>query len=442
MPVAAATVAVAAVLALAVRMLVQVGGPTRPRVADNDQHTPTKAAPGSPVGTFERAKGDLNLAIADHSQAIKTIPTEAAADNNRGLFKQANGSLGAAIADYNRALELDPKDAAIYRNRGLAEQARGDQKVAVQDYADFGAIQSTLATTINGRTNVVVFLDSCRTQSTNSLGLINAPDIAAGEYHTLALNADGTVVGWGSNRFGETLNSEGTVVSWGDNSFGETSIPFGSNNVVASTAGSSFSLALLSDGTVVGWGSDISGETAVPPGLNAVLQKGGGGGKIEVTQPPSPKTIEEGAASVGHPSPVTPSPASPDPKLVGLWSTKIAAPAGFVACRWDQLSDGRYILTVAGAPADTGTVLAENGKIHRVSDAPDIGAEDLTYKFEGSSLVTFNPETDSTPHTWKRLRSGTATATSHFRRSGGSPDDHSGRGWQHYFPRSVTHLPF
>ena len=62
--------------------------------------------------------------------------------------------------------------------------------------------------------------------------------IAAGAYHSLALKADGTVVGWG------------------ENGYGQTTIPAGATNVVAIAAGDYHSLALKADGTVVGWGDN------------------------------------------------------------------------------------------------------------------------------------------------------------------------------------------
>jgi alpha-tubulin suppressor-like RCC1 family protein len=80
--------------------------------------------------------------------------------------------------------------------------------------------------------------------------------IAAGFAHSLALENDGTVIGWGFNRSGQaigfpTINPENTngIVDIG----GQTL-----SNVVAIAAGGSHSLALRRDGTVVAWG-DIGG---------------------------------------------------------------------------------------------------------------------------------------------------------------------------------------
>ena len=109
--------------------------------------------------------------------------------------------------------------------------------------------------------------------------------MAAGRNHNLALLANGTVVAWGDNQFGQAsppsnlsnvvaiaagylhsaaLRSNGTVVAWGDNTFGQTNVPSGLSNVVAIVAGDFHTLALLSNGSVVGWGDDTFGQLNVP----------------------------------------------------------------------------------------------------------------------------------------------------------------------------------
>jgi hypothetical protein len=124
--------------------------------------------------------------------------------------------------------------------------------------------------------------------------LNNVIAIAAGDIHSLALKSDGTVVGWGSNGFGQlnipaglnnvtaiaagyghslALKSDGTVVAWGDNVYLQSSVPAGLNNVIAIAAGDVHSLALKSDGTVVAWGCGYlynAGQCTIPVGLSGV----------------------------------------------------------------------------------------------------------------------------------------------------------------------------
>src|SRR5579863_4300152 len=84
-------------------------------------------------------------------------------------------------------------------------------------------------------------------------GLTNVAVIAAGLNHSLAVNADGT------------------VVAWGDNSPGQTTVPPDLTNVVAVAGGLSHSLALVADGTLRVWGDNSVGEGVIPPGLSNVL---------------------------------------------------------------------------------------------------------------------------------------------------------------------------
>jgi tetratricopeptide (TPR) repeat protein len=53
---------------------------------------------------------------------------------NRGNAEKAKGDLDGAIADYTRAIELDPRSADAYFNRGNAKKAKGDLDGATADY--------------------------------------------------------------------------------------------------------------------------------------------------------------------------------------------------------------------------------------------------------------------------------------------------------------------
>jgi hypothetical protein len=131
-------------------------------------------------------------------------------------------------------------------------------------------------------------------QATPPAGLTNVVAVSAGAGQSLALRADGTVVGWGfqpnvppgltgvtaiacGHRHSLALRSNGTVVAWGENPDGQTNVPAGLSNVIAVTGAGLHSLALIADGTVVGWGTNRYGQLDVPAGLSNVIAVAAGG---------------------------------------------------------------------------------------------------------------------------------------------------------------------
>lgn len=82
--------------------------------------------------------------------------------------------------------------------------------------------------------------------------------VAAGTEHNLALCADGTVVGWGSNRLGQ-LGNGGLSVATTPDVVSTTGGLLG-KTVAAIAAGGGHCLALCSDGTLAAWGSNSSGQ--------------------------------------------------------------------------------------------------------------------------------------------------------------------------------------
>ncbi len=146
----------------------------------------------------------------------------------------------------------------------------------------------------------------------DALGMANAPSdlsnvvtVAAGGQYSLALRADGTVVGWGLNDVGQAtgvtngaagpvmigdspltnvcaiaaghyhslaLQSNGMVIAWGAGTNGQTTVPSAATNgVVAIAAGANHSLAVKTDGTVIAWGLNDSYQSMVPRFLGAVV---------------------------------------------------------------------------------------------------------------------------------------------------------------------------
>ena len=95
--------------------------------------------------------------------------------------------------------------------------------------------------------------DDVAKQCTGSAAATAPCAIAAGAFHGLALNTDGS------------------VVAWGKNSDARTNVPPTATNVVAIAAGGAHSLALRDDGSVIAWGRNWDGQINVPPTATNVV---------------------------------------------------------------------------------------------------------------------------------------------------------------------------
>jgi len=121
----------------------------------------------------------------------------------------------------------------------------------------------------------------------------NAVDVAAGQFFSLGLKDDGTLLSWGQYSNLPTpnanfttiacgishklaLKSNGMVIAWGSNIVGECDVPNPNTDFVAITAGGfeegslygvigvGFSAGLKSDGSIIVWGDDTFGQHTVP----------------------------------------------------------------------------------------------------------------------------------------------------------------------------------
>jgi hypothetical protein len=119
--------------------------------------------------------------------------------------------------------------------------------------------------------------------------------VSAGGWHSLALRADGSIAGWGYNHYGQAtpplgsdfmaisagryhslaLKADGSIAGWGENGYGQATPPDG-NEFVAIAARGRHSLALKSDGSIVGWGNNDYGQATPPDGSDFVAISAGG----------------------------------------------------------------------------------------------------------------------------------------------------------------------
>jgi alpha-tubulin suppressor-like RCC1 family protein len=187
---------------------------------------------------------------------------------------------------------------AVFTNTaGKATSSTATLTVATTKYSAVAWGQNLLRQLGNGSANSL----SSVPVPVSGLSFVTAT--AAGGVHSLGLLANGTVVAWGGNSFGQVgdgttvvkevpvavggltgvkaiaaggnhslaLLQNGTVVAWGDNESGqlgtgnttdsEVPVPVkGLAGVRAVAAGANHSLALLSSGTVVAWGENESGQ--------------------------------------------------------------------------------------------------------------------------------------------------------------------------------------
>lgn len=103
----------------------------------------------------------------------------------------------------------------------------------------------------------------CNALPTQIAGMVTVTAVGAMEYDSLALKSDGTVWGWGEQdqaQLGSTPSSPncGACVD-------TPSLIVGLTGITAISGGGNHGLALKSDGTVWGWGHDTAGQVGIDP---------------------------------------------------------------------------------------------------------------------------------------------------------------------------------
>jgi hypothetical protein len=235
-------------------------------------------------------------------------------------------------------------------------------------------------------------------------GITTAIAVAAGSSHAMALLADGTVLTWGSNDDGEL--GLGSPIGPEECSGGlpcaklPKPVP-GLSGVVAIAAGNYASYALLADGTVVGWGQAANGEigngasveneckcastpTPIPGVAGAVAIAGGDGTGTAVLRDGTVRawgSNEYGELGIGSASAggclclgvVTPAGVTGVRQISSGGGQSVAIAAG-QAVSWGLNDDGQ--LGLGSESANTCTCMATPGAVGSLAGARKVDAGD------------------------------------------------------------------
>ena len=254
-----------------------------------------------------QAAGDQTVALTatiakGSGSATKTftLTVKAAMSDNAGLSALTiDGCTLLPQFDADRVRYMVYVDLPVKSVTLFAEAAEGDASVAVTVNGLPAGTSSTANLNVGVNTLAVeVTAPDGSTKKEYTITVVRAGRrLSSGGFHSLALDINGNVVGWGVQgsvdvNKGQTtppdglagvtsvaaaylhslaLKSDGTVVAWGDSRSKETTPPAGLSGVVAVDGGRGWSLALKSDGTLAGWGhSDYPGRN-IPDGLRDVV---------------------------------------------------------------------------------------------------------------------------------------------------------------------------
>jgi alpha-tubulin suppressor-like RCC1 family protein len=242
-------------------------------------------APGSVPVAVDRSgvlAGKTVVAIAAgpfHNLALCSDGTVAAwGYNNYGQLGTGTKETSRVPVRVNPTGALDGKQvvavaAAAYHSFALC----ADGTLAAWGYNDEGELGD--GSTANSSVPVAVDLSG-------ALAGKRIASLSAGQYHTLALCTDGTLLAWGYNNRGQLGN--GSIVS------SKVPVDIGSSGVlagkpvVATRASGAHSLALCADGTLVAWGWNKHGELGLTgdaqSNVPVAIDLTGAGGGIALTQ--------------------------------------------------------------------------------------------------------------------------------------------------------------
>lgn len=198
-----------------------IGNTGATSVSAGGNHFLVLAGAGTVWGAGDNSKGQLGLGNTTSQGTLTTIPNQPAAFGNSPVI--------AIAAGYSHSVALTAAGTVW---------TWGDDSLG--QLGDGVSVPNTLY----------------RSTPYQVLGLSNITKIAAGANHTVALKSDGTVYAWGDNSSGQ-LGFGSATPNYRSSPWPVSGL---SGPVVAIGAGNSHSIAVLANGSVVSWGSNTSGE--------------------------------------------------------------------------------------------------------------------------------------------------------------------------------------
>ena len=111
-------------------------------------------------------------------------------------------------------------------------------------------------------------------------------EVSAGGNHSLALTEDNQIAAWGDNQFNQLeFGNIGLIAASSFKTKGQLSLAFNASAVTSIAAGLNHSLALDDEGLVEGWGDNSSGQLNIPSAVtNVSLLAAGGNHNVAIVQ--------------------------------------------------------------------------------------------------------------------------------------------------------------
>jgi lipoprotein NlpI len=113
-----------------------------------------RAAAFANRGYAYQAKGQLDQAIQDYTQALRLGPDKGRIRVNRGVAYLNRGEDDKALEDFNESLRVTPEDPVALYHRGLLAWRRGELERALADYDNAIRLDSRLAAAYSARGDV------------------------------------------------------------------------------------------------------------------------------------------------------------------------------------------------------------------------------------------------------------------------------------------------